>query len=204
MTLSSRVAAAVAAGSAAEIFRSRRRCGFVNGKFVKKRLVGSRRGRGRAESGTKASSSSSSSSFTVTDFEDDDEEEEGYFSGKTACAYDEEATKCLVTACFAERCRNEWEKQKEENGGDATATFEHTVDFGLSKSEIRIDDAHVEIRRKDDENAIVLNREDVFDVEPDDLTVYKVVRPWTSDEKAPSPLVLEPCRVYSSTGGIMY
>jgi len=178
--------------------RERHRCSG-NGKFVKKCVVGIRRGRGRAESGTKASSSSSSSSFIVTDFEDDDEEEEGYFSGKTACAYDEEATKCLVTACFAERCRKEWEKQREENGGDLTATFEHTVDFGLSKSEIRIDEVHVEIRRKDDENSIVLNREDVFDVEPDDLTVYKVVRPWTSDEKAPSPLVLEPCRVYSST-----
>ena len=39
----------------------------------------------------------------------------------------------------------------------------------------------------------------MFDIEPDDLTVYRVVRPWTIDSEKPTEPVLEPCRMYSNT-----
>ena len=45
----------------------------------------------------------------------------------------------------------------------------------------------------------VTSEEDVFDIEPDDLTVYRVVRPWTIDSEKPTEPVLEPCRMYSNT-----
>lgn len=160
--------------------------------------------RRRQRSGLNASSSyfssyfSSSSSapsfpFVLTD----DDEDGGLERGRTVCEFDEEGTKCLLTACFAKRCRTEWQEKKD--GSDEVA-FEHTVDFGVSMSAIRIDSTHVEIRRNgDDDNAIALRREDVFDIEPDDLTVYRVVRPWTIDSEKPSEPVLEPCRMYSNT-----
>ena len=155
-----------------------------------------RRRRRRAE----ASSSSSSSSFVVPDdvANEDDEDADELTKTKTTRLY------CLLTACFAERCRKEYHQNANKR-----AVFEHTVDFGLSRSEIRIDETRVEISKRqqsvddddddDDDAMIVLNREDVFAIEPDDLTVYTVVQ--TSEDAGDSRALakLEPCRIYSNT-----
>ena len=83
-------------------------------------------------------SSSSSSPFVVPDVanEDDDDADE-LTKTKTTRLY------CLLTACFAERCRKEYHQNANER-----AVFEHTVDFGLSRSEIRIDETRVEISKR--------------------------------------------------------
>ena len=145
-------------------------------------------------------SSSSSSSFVVPDdvANEDDEDADELTKTKTTRLY------CLLTACFAERCRKEYHQNANKR-----AVFEHTVDFGLSRSEIRIDETRVEISKRqqsvddddddDDDAMIVLNREDVFAIEPDDLTVYTVVQ--TSEDAGDSRALakLEPCRIYSIT-----
>ncbi len=142
-------------------------------------------------------SSSSSSSFVVPDVaNEDDEDADELTKTKTTRLY------CLLTACFAERCRKEYHQNANKR-----AVFEHTVDFGLSRSEIRIDETRVEISKRqqsdddddDDDAMIVLNREDVFAIEPDDLTVYTVVQ--TSEDAGDSRALakLEPCRIYSNT-----
>ena len=146
-----------------------------------------------------AEASSSSSSFVVPDVaNDDDEDADELTKTKTTRLY------CLLTACFAERCRKEYHQNANKR-----AVFEHTVDFGLSRSEIRIDETRVEISKRqqsvddddddDDDAMIVLNREDVFAIEPDDLTVYTVVQ--TSEDAGDSRALakLEPCRIYSNT-----
>ena len=145
-----------------------------------------------------AEASSSSSSFVVDDVaNDDDEDADELTKTKTTRLY------CLLTACFAERCRKEYHQNANKR-----AVFEHTVDFGLSRSEIRIDETRVEISKRqqsvdddddDDDAMIVLNREDVFAIEPDDLTVYTVVQ--TSEDAGDSRALakLEPCRIYSNT-----
>ena len=143
-----------------------------------------------------AEASSSSSSFVVPDVaNDDDEDADELTKTKTTRLY------CLLTACFAERCRKEYHQNANKR-----AVFEHTVDFGLSRSKIRIDETHVEISKRqqsddddDDDAIIVLNREDVFAIEPDDLTVYTVVQ--TSEDAGDSRALakLEPCRIYSNT-----
>ena len=94
-----------------------------------------RRRRRRAE----ASSSSSSSSFVVPDdvANEDDEDADELTKTKTTRLY------CLLTACFAERCRKEYHQNANKR-----AVFEHTVDFGLSRSEIRIDETRVEISKR--------------------------------------------------------
>ncbi|CAL6378452.1 unnamed protein product [Bathycoccus prasinos] len=143
-----------------------------------------------------AEASSSSSSFVVPDVaNDDDEDADELTKTKTTRLY------CLLTACFAERCRKEYHQNANKR-----AVFEHTVDFGLSRSKIRIDETHVEISKRqqsdddddDDDAIIVLNREDVFAIEPDDLTVYTVVQ--TSEDAGDSRALakLEPCRIYSN------
>ena len=144
-------------------------------------------------------SSSSSSSFVVPDdvANEDDEDADELTKTKTTRLY------CLLTACFAERCRKEYHQNANKR-----AVFEHTVDFGLSRSEIRIDETRVEISKRqqsddddddDDDAIIVLNREDVFAIEPDDLTVYTVVQ--TNEDAGDSRALakLEPCRIYSNT-----
>ena len=146
-----------------------------------------------------AEASSSSSSFVVDDVaNDDDEDADELTKTKTTRLY------CLLTACFAERCRKEYHQNANKR-----AVFEHTVDFGLSRSEIRIDETRVEISKRqqsvddddddDDDAMIVLNREDVFAIEPDDLTVYTVVQ--TNEDAGDSRALakLEPCRIYSNT-----
>ena len=148
----------------------------------------------------RAEASSSSSSFVVPDdvANEDDEDADELTKTKTTRLY------CLLTACFAERCRKEYHQNANKR-----AVFEHTVDFGLSRSEIRIDETRVEISKRqqsvddddddDDDAMIVLNREDVFAIEPDDLTVYTVVQ--TSEDAGDSRALakLEPCRIYSNT-----
>ena len=85
-----------------------------------------------------AEASSSSSSFVVDDVaNDDDEDADELTKTKTTRLY------CLLTACFAERCRKEYHQNANKR-----AVFEHTVDFGLSRSEIRIDETRVEISKR--------------------------------------------------------
>jgi predicted methyltransferase len=64
----------------------------------------------------------------------------------------------------------------------------------ISKRQQSVDDDD-----EDDDAMIVLNREDVFAIEPDDLTVYTVVQ--TSEDAGDSRALakLEPCRIYSNT-----
>ena len=154
--------------------------------------------RRRRRSAALEASSSSSSSFVVDDVANDDDEDADELSKTKTTRLD-----CLLTACFAERCRKEYHQNANES-----AVFEHTVDFGLSRGEIRIDEAHVEISKRqqsddddddEDDAIIVLNREDVFAIEPDDLTVYTVVQ--TSEDAGDSRALakLEPCRIYSNT-----
>ena len=153
--------------------------------------------RRRRRSAALEASSSLSSPFVSVDVANDDDEDpaDELTKTKTTRYY------CLLTACFAERCRKEYHQNANKR-----AVFEHTVDFGLSRSKIRIDEAHVEISKRqqsddddDDDGAIVLNREDVFAIEPDDLTVYTVVQ--TSEDAGDSRALakLEPCRIYSNT-----
>ena len=111
-----------------------------------------RRRRRRAE----ASSSSSSSSFVVPDdvANEDDEDADELTKTKTTRLY------CLLTACLAERCRKEYHQNANKR-----AVFEHTVDFGLSRSEIRIDETRVEISKRQqsvDDEGTKTRRDDSF------------------------------------------
>ena len=163
---------------------------------LRRRKRENERRRRRRSAALEASSSSSSPFVSVDVANDDDEDADELNKTKTTDRY-----YCLLTACFAERCRKEYHQNANER-----AVFEHTVDFGLSRSKIRIDETRVEISKRqqsddddDDDGTIVLNREDVFAIEPDDLTVYTVVQ--TSEDAGDSRALakLEPCRIYSNT-----
>ena len=105
----------------------------------------------------RAEASSSSSSFVVPDdvANEDDEDADELTKTKTTRLY------CLLTACFAERCRKEYHQNANKR-----AVFEHTVDFGLSRSEIRIDETRVEISKRqqsvDDDDDDDRRRDDSF------------------------------------------